>query len=440
MADSLSQTLANRAERASFDNRARQGARLLVLDWCAVILAARRELTHDHDLDLCHGRSHELIGMTPCIPAEAALWNGRASHYLDFDDVLIEMPGHVSATVVSAALATAESENASIEHLIASVAGGAQVAGDLGMTAGVAVHERGWHPTAVFGAMAAGAAASLALSGDRRAHASAISLASLRSGGVLSAFGGVGKAWQVGAAARDGVQTAYAVRQGLTADRDYLPGVLDTMAPGWEAHAERRELAASTAIAAQVIYKRYPTCFATHAAIDCAREIAAAEGWNPGYIEGVRVTIGPRYQSIVAIRMPQTSLELKFSLSMLVAMSLLGSPPTTLRALEAFDKTDLRAVTLERSIEVVVDDSIQDSASRIDVWGQGGRFYSERAEIQSSFGSNEEMGLVVEKFRHQAEGLLAPKSADYIVEAVTGASAQMTVRALVAALGSDGAA
>src|SRR5918999_1705945 len=84
--------------------------------------------------------------------------NGAAGHALDYDDVALD--GHPSVVLVPTILAEGERLGASGKDLIAAYVAGYETWAELVLRDADKHHGKGWHPTAVFGTVAAAAAAS----------------------------------------------------------------------------------------------------------------------------------------------------------------------------------------------------------------------------------------------------------------------------------------
>ena len=127
-----------------------------------------------------------------------------------------------------------------------------------------ALYDRGWHPTAVCGAVGAAVAAARLLGADAE---TAGALAALRAGGLRAAFGSDSKSIQVGLAAADRRDRRAARGAGATAPADRI-------AAAWR-EAYGGECGATTpadAIARNWI-KAWPCCLQTHGAIECAERV-----------------------------------------------------------------------------------------------------------------------------------------------------------------------
>lgn len=96
-----------------------------------------------------------LVG--PRVPAPEAAWiNGTAAHALDYDDVALR--GHPSTVLVPAILAEGEVLGSTGAELATAYVAGYEVWADLQRRDPAQHHEKGWHPTGIFGAVGAAAA------------------------------------------------------------------------------------------------------------------------------------------------------------------------------------------------------------------------------------------------------------------------------------------
>src|SRR6267142_155640 len=100
--------------------------------------------------------------------AGAAFVNGTAAHGEDFDDTFEGGPVHAGAVIVPAGLAACERHNPEGRSALVGIAAGVETICRLSVVVPKAVHKAGFHPTAVFGAMAAAAAVGRALKLSRR--------------------------------------------------------------------------------------------------------------------------------------------------------------------------------------------------------------------------------------------------------------------------------
>src|ERR1700676_1830551 len=99
--------------------------------------------------------------------AAAALVNGTAAHGEDFDDTFEGGPVHAGAVIVPAVLAACERHRPDGVAALTGIVVGVETMCRLGLVTPKLVHKAGFHPTAVFGAMAAAAGVAAALKLDR---------------------------------------------------------------------------------------------------------------------------------------------------------------------------------------------------------------------------------------------------------------------------------
>ena len=90
-------------------------------------------------------------------PAPEAAWiNGTAAHALDYDDVAVR--GHPSTVLVPAILAEGEALGSSGSDMIGAYVAGYEVWAELSRRDPGDQRPKGWHPTGIFGAIAAAGA------------------------------------------------------------------------------------------------------------------------------------------------------------------------------------------------------------------------------------------------------------------------------------------
>ena len=226
---------------------------------------------------------------------EAALVNAAAAHALDYDDTGID--GHPSAVLVPAVLAEGERLRSSGAELIAAYVAGYETWAELASRDADKHHAKGWHPSAVFGAVAA--AASMA-------------------GGLTANFGSMTKPLQVARAAQSGLTAARLAARGLTASPDALEhrgGFLNAISPAGRVRLDG-EIAAGRdwhILRNGLNVKRYPVCYALHRSIDGLLALGSGKKINPEKIKEIELSIGKHQAGMVRHSRPQTALDAKFS-------------------------------------------------------------------------------------------------------------------------------
>jgi 2-methylcitrate dehydratase PrpD len=246
-----------------------------------------------------------VIGSATRLPApSAALVNGTLAHSLDFDDTHLPSVLHPSASVLPAALATAETVGASGAQLLAAGAVGIEVTCRLGMAqydpklGNSVFFDRGLHATAICGAIGAAVASAMLRGLDADGICSAIGIAASMGSGIIEAnrTGGTVKRVHCGWAAHAGVVAADMARLGLTGPPTVLEGRFGFFqafcGDRFDAHAV---VAATTEglgehwELSRLFIKPYPCNHFTHAGVDAAMRLRA-RGVDPQRI--ARLTLG----------------------------------------------------------------------------------------------------------------------------------------------------
>src|SRR5262252_8807672 len=217
----------------------------------------------------------------PRVPAPEAAWiNGTAAHALDYDDVSLR--GHPSTVLVPAILAEAEVLGSTGAELATAYVAGYEVWADLQRRDPAQHHEKGWHPTGIFGAVGAAAACASLRKLDAQKATQAIALGASQSAGLVANFGTMTKPFHAGRAAHAGVISARLAAAGFSSSPDALEhplgflaatspkGTVDRTSPA-QAGREWHILTLGLSV------KKYPLCYCTHRAIDGALDLLRGE-------------------------------------------------------------------------------------------------------------------------------------------------------------------
>jgi 2-methylcitrate dehydratase PrpD len=156
----------------------------------------------------------------------AALVNGTAAHGEDFDDTFEGGPVHAGAVVVPAVLAACEREGLGGERAASGIAAGVELMCRLSLVAPMGAHKAGFHPTAVFGALAAAGGVGVALGLPSSALTSALGVAGSTASGIIEylAEGTWTKRMHAGWAAQSGIRAALMARGGFKGPPTVLEG------------------------------------------------------------------------------------------------------------------------------------------------------------------------------------------------------------------------
>ena len=249
---------------------------------------------------------------------DAAFLNAAAAHALDYDDTGLD--GHPSVVLVPTVFAEGERLGASGKELIAAYVAGYETWAELAGRDADKHHGKGWHPTAVFGTLAAAAAAARLSRLTPQEVAHALAIAASMAAGVVANFGSMAKPFQVGRAAQSGILAARLAAAGMTASPDALEhrsGFLAAVSPKGRFDAER-DIQPWHIARFGVNIKRYPVCYALHRAIDTA----LAFDIPPEKIESVEVRLGRFQAGMLRHGSPQTGPDAKFSAEFAMAAAL----------------------------------------------------------------------------------------------------------------------
>ena len=289
-------------------------------------------------------------------PAPEAAWiNGTAAHALDYDDVGLR--GHPSTVLVPAILAEAETLGSSGADMITAYVAGYEVWAELFRRDSGLLHQKGWHPTGLYGAIGAAAACAKLRKLDPEKSAIAIALGGSQSSGLMSNFGTMTKPFHAGKAAHAGIMAARLAEAGFTANTDALEhpqGFLHAISPKGDEDRTSEPLAGKEwAILSQGLgIKKYPTCYCTHRAIDCVLDMVAETAIKPDDVTKITVNISDYFATVLRNHQPDTGLAAKFSIEFAMASGIIAKR-VGLRELtdEFVQRADIQA--LMRKVEIV---------------------------------------------------------------------------------------
>ena len=290
---------------------------------------------------------------------DAALINGAAGHAFDYDDVALD--GHPSAVLVPAILAEAEALGASGQDMITAYVAGYEVWAELLARQLDRLHAKGWHPTCVFGAVAAAAACAALRKLDAEKAATALAIAASEASGVVANFGTMMKPLQVGRSAQSGVVAARLAAAGLTASLDALEhasGYLAVFSPKGAVDIDSPVPLGKTwrSVEQGLNVKQYPMCYCTHRVVDGVVDLATVHDIDPAQVERVDVLIGDVALKMLRNHRPVTGLEAKFSIEFAVASGLTARRAGLGELTDPFvNRADIQALIGKVHCETVTD-------------------------------------------------------------------------------------
>jgi 2-methylcitrate dehydratase PrpD len=348
---------------------ARQMARFSLFDWMVVGRAGRDQpvarIVHDYVLAEGGRPVASLIGGGMAPARGAALANGTVSHALDYDDTHFGHVGHPSVAILPAALAVAEEIDASASDIVDAFLVGAEASIRIGMALGRGHYERGFHQTATAGTFGATVAAARLYGLGESEMRNALSLVATRASGLKSQFGTMGKPFNAGIAASNGVEAAGLAKRGFVSADDGIAGPQGFIAT--HSDVPEADPEAGGFLFEDVKYKFHACCHGTHAMIE------ALKAAGPVDAGAVRVRVNPRWLKVCDIKAPRTGLEVKFSYAWLAAMVLAGidtAADVTYRDALAGDPT---LAGIAARVTVAGDAALADTATEVEIVTADGR-------------------------------------------------------------------
>ncbi|MEK0416645.1 MAG: hypothetical protein RI949_651 [Pseudomonadota bacterium] len=345
----------------------RRVARDCVVDWLACTLAGLSEPVSGVVAEAAtdegsHAQASFVGRRTMGSVQQAALVNGTASHALDYDDVNLCVPGHMTVAILPAVLALAEHHGVDGAQVLASFTAGYEFACRIGRLVEPAHYANGFHATATIGCLGAAVACGhlLQLGEDRTCHA--VGVAATQAAGMKAMFGTMAKPLHAGLAARAGLQSALWAAKGFTSRTDAIE-----CGQGFAAlHGQDFRLDDALATPSggfhllSNLFKFHAACYSTHATIEAVSALRQSHGLKPADLDQIHVVAGEGC-TICNIPSPTTHLEAKFSLRATAAFAMLGIDTSGLQAWGRVVDPDVVAVRDKVVVELVPSRGLSDA-------------------------------------------------------------------------------
>ncbi len=358
------------ASLAKQTESALQVMRMSLQDWTACALAGRSEpvarITRAMIVEEGGAEQASLLGGGRAPARAAALVNGATSHALDYDDTHFAHIGHPSVAVLSAALAMAERQGAGMRDMLKAALAGCEASIRFGLLFGRSHYQIGYHQTATAGAFGAGVAAAQLLGLGRDDLQAVIGLISTRASGLKSQFGTMGKPFNAGIAASNGVEAALLIAAGFQSNSDAMTGQNGFLTTH---HADIEVSSSSRAEQAgffmeNVSHKFHACCHGLHATLEALQSLKPIDAQD---VTAVSIATHPRWMTVCNIQTPRSGLEAKFSYRCVTALSLLGYDTG---ALTTFDDSLAQAPEVQAilpRVSVHADESLSEMQARVTV-------------------------------------------------------------------------
>lgn len=378
---------ATRFAGEALDARVARAAQRAVVDWFASLypglaMPAVQVLEKTLAEDLDRGASLLALGRSATVRA-AALINGTAAHAAEVDDSFREAMYHPGAATIAAALAVAQSVNASGPQFLKAVVLGYEVSTRIGVVMGRA-HYKHWHNTGTMGAFGAAAAAGHLLGLDEEAFANALAIAATFTAGLQQAFRleSMAKPLHAGRAAEAGVLAAQLAQGGMRSSLDALDGESGlgvAMSDGPQWHGIGDTLGRDFHIT-RLTFKNHIGCGHTFPAIDGALELQRLHGFSHEDIASVQLGVYQPTLDIAPHVDPQTADQARFSLHYMVASALVHGS-VRLSAFEAERLNDPATRSLMARISKALDPEVDAGfparrAARVSIRLRDGRSFT----------------------------------------------------------------
>jgi 2-methylcitrate dehydratase PrpD len=272
-------------------------------------------------------------------PAAAAFANGAMAHALDFEDAFDAAPTHPNASLIPAALATAQSlGDVSGKDFILAMAVGCDLACRIALSAGDALESSPWYPPPILGALGTVAAAAKLrrLTPQQINDAFSLMLCQTACPGEIkhsehTVIRAIREAFPAQAAVISVLLAAQNVR-GFDAPLEGRGGFYQLFAKGQcDTDALLQGLGQRFYID-ELSFKLWPSCRGTHPYIEAAQRLRTEQGVLSHDIKTIRAAIGPVQrmlsEPLERKRAPATAIDAKFSIPFTVASAFIQDEVT----------------------------------------------------------------------------------------------------------------
>jgi 2-methylcitrate dehydratase PrpD len=273
-----------------------------------------------------------------CPAPSAALVNGTMIHALDYDDGHQLALVHIGCVVVSTCFAIAERiGGVGGKDFITAMVLGADFMARLGMASrpGSSLINSGWHPTTLYGYLAAAAMAGKLMRFDEERLVNAIGIAyhQCAGNGQGAMDGALTKRLGPGLAARGGITAALMAERGISGAKNILEGKRGMFNQYHNGDYDPKILTADLGQRFEGINigaKPYPCCGFTHAFIDAALSLGKKHAIEAEEVREIRAYAGDSaYNLSVAERcVPRTIVDSQFSVPWAVATAVVKGKVT----------------------------------------------------------------------------------------------------------------
>jgi 2-methylcitrate dehydratase PrpD len=369
-------------------------ARVAITDTVGVMLAgSHQDVSHILcDMVRLEGAtpSASIVGQSlRTSPQLAALANGVAAHAMDYDFTFVA--GQAASAVLPAVLPVAETTGATPAELMAAFIIGCEVAARVGRSNFLASSVGGWHTVGTVGVIAAAAASARLLKVPAAQIPEVIGISASLASGLSVNFGTMSKPLHSGQAARNGVMAALLGRNGFTAQPHALEGhsgYFEDFGRGLEVTYEPfRDLGRRFDLEVMGYdLKAYPCGGLAHTAIEAALALRERLAPRLADITSIRCSVTRNAGQRAGTQYPRSIENAKFSLSYMVAYSLVhGAPMIGAFTEEAIRDDQVKAVarTVSATVDPALGPGTRESPAILKVTLADGQTFEKRIDYQT---------------------------------------------------------
>jgi len=347
----------------------------------------------------------------------AAFVNALLAHTLDFDDW--EPSGHPSSTLVATSLALGEKLGLPGKAILMSYILGLEVYDKIASGC-PSIIARGWQGTAIYGTMGATAVATKLLGLNLKQAIMAFGIAAAAASGMQCQFGTMTKSFQVGNAARHGIEAALLARNNFTSAEAIIerPAGFGECFLGLGA-CQYDKMTENLGNPFHIVFpglgiKPYPCRYREFQAIEATLDLRREYGFSYQDIDLVEVRVPPSLFQGVQFSEPLTGLEAKFSLNYIVTLAILDGGLTPASFTDAKVR-DPRVKEAMRKVRLIADKTIP--SEWIKSWNlviirlKDGSTFSKKVDIPKGDPRNPlSEDEIMQKYRNNASFILTDKN------------------------------
>ena len=259
-------------------------------------------------------------------PSGAAFINGASAHSLDFDDNCYAGVVHGSAVVFPAVLAFSQYKALSGLDLLKSFIIGLEIEFAVAKAFSNNIYDKGWWTTSVLGSVGSAAGVASLAKINTKEIENALSLAISGIGATRAVRGTTAKHYYCGRAAENGIMSNSLAMKGATGPLDVFEdrnGIISVLNDKIFEHTHINNIGKEFGLLNPgVDIKKYPVCYASHAAADGVNSIIKSKKITIEDIDKIICTVPPIIASNLTFHNPKTVKEAQFSLEFSIAMIL----------------------------------------------------------------------------------------------------------------------